>query len=190
MTPGERTVHTVCSHAQLGRWMGSGTGGAARARAIRQLAIFGSIGVVSTVAYLGIYAGLRTMTSAAIANALALVVTAVGNTAANRRLTFDVRGPAGLARDPLAGLLAFGLALAITSGSIATLGAVAPRAGRGIELAILVVANAAATVLRFLVLRRSIGSPRVSVTTPLAASPTEQTRETGRIARPRHLREA
>ena len=126
---------------------------ASRGGAVRQLASFGAIGVASTVAYVALYALLREAVPAGAANAIALVVTAVGNTAANRWLTFGVRGRDGLARDHAAGILALGAALAITSSGLVVLNAVAPRHGRLSEVVVLVSANAAATVVRFLLLR-------------------------------------
>jgi putative flippase GtrA len=117
---------------------------------------FAAIGVVSTAAYVGLYAALRNVSPAAAANALALVITAVGNTAANRRLTFDVRGRVGLARHHAAGLVALAVALALTSVSLVTLDVVAPHRGRLTEIAVLVAANAAATLVRFLLLRLAI----------------------------------
>ena len=120
---------------------------------MREALTFGAIGVVSTIAYAVLYTYLRGAVPAPAANAIALVVTAVGNTAANRRLTFGVRGRASMLRDQVAGLVAFGIALALTSVSIAGLGVVAPGAGRGVELAVLIAANAAATGMRFLLLR-------------------------------------
>jgi putative flippase GtrA len=93
------------------------------------------------------------------ANAVALVVTAIGNTAANRRLTFGVRGRRSLVRDQAAGLVAFAIALALTTGAIALLGWLAPNASRITELAALVVANALVTVVRFLLLRSLIAAP-------------------------------
>jgi putative flippase GtrA len=127
---------------------------------IRQLASFGAIGVVSTVAYVLLYAWLREATPAGIANALALVITAVGNTAANRWLTFGVRGRAGLARDHAAGLLALGAALVITSASLVILSAVMPGHSRTAEITILVFANAVATLVRFVLLRLAINRDR------------------------------
>ena len=53
------------------------------------------MGVASTVAYLALYVLLRAVLPAVAANALALLVTAVANTAANRRFTFEVAGRAG-----------------------------------------------------------------------------------------------
>jgi putative flippase GtrA len=121
-----------------------------------QLARFGAIGVVSTLAYIALYALLREVLPATGANAIALVVTALANTAANRRITFGVRGTERMLRDQLAGLAAFGIALAITTGSIELLHGLAPAASRAVEIAVLVVANAVATAVRFLVLRGSI----------------------------------
>jgi len=104
--------------------------------ALRQAGTFAAIGVVSTLAYVALYALLRPAVPAELANAAALLATAIGNTAANRRLTFSIRGRAGLARDHAAGLLALGAALAITSASLAVLQVAAPGAppvnrGRG-----------------------------------------------------------
>lgn len=87
----------------------------------RQAGRFAVIGVVSTLAYVVLYGLLRSVEPAAVANALALVATTIGNTAANRRLTFGVRGRGALVHDHLAGLAAFGVALLITTGSIALL---------------------------------------------------------------------
>jgi putative flippase GtrA len=123
---------------------------------LRQLASFGTIGVVSTAAYVIIYAWLRQAMPAAAANAVALLVTAVGNTAANRRLTFEVRGRTGLARDHAAGLLALGVALALTTAAVGALDLLAPNRGRTLEIAVLVLANLAATLARFALLRVAI----------------------------------
>ena len=122
----------------------------------RQLVSFGAIGAASTLAYVALYALIREVASSAPANAVALLITAVANTAANRRLTFEVRDSRGLARDHAAGLLALAVALAITSVSLAALPIVAPRHGRLTEIAVLVAANAAATLVRFLLLRLAI----------------------------------
>ena len=137
-----------------------------RGRELRQVGTFAAIGVVSTLAYVALYALLRPFVSAGIANVIALVATAIGNTAANRRLTFSVRDRAGMARDHAAGLLALGAALAITSASLSVLTVVAPGAPHAIEVVILVAANAAATLVRFLLLRLALdrGRPRGSRT--------------------------
>jgi putative flippase GtrA len=134
---------------------------AAGSRVLREVLSFGAIGVVSTLAYAVLYTLLRGAVAAPAANAIALVVTAVGNTAANRRLTFGVRGRGSMLHDQAAGLAAFGIALLLTTVSIAILDLAAPGAGRAVELLVLVAANAAATITRFVLLRTWIApSPR------------------------------
>ena len=63
-----------------------------------QLVRFAVIGLASTLAYLLLYVLLRGALGPFGANLVALVVTAVANTAANRRLTFGLRGRRGRAR--------------------------------------------------------------------------------------------
>jgi len=76
-----------------------------------------------------------------------------------------VHDRAGAVRDQVGGLVALGVALAITTFAVGILGAVAPAAGRLVELAVLVAANALATACRFLLLRRWIaGSSRATAT--------------------------
>ncbi len=128
---------------------------------VRELATFAAIGVASTIAYLALYSLFRAAASPPISNALALVVTAVGNTAANRRWTFDVRGSARLASDHAAGMAAFLIALAISSAGFVALQVVAPAAGRPVELAVLLSANVLATVARFMLLRSWFASRRL-----------------------------
>ena len=120
---------------------------------------FGAIGVVSTLSYLLLYLALRTTLPAQLANAVALLVTAIANTAANRRMTFGVRGRGSLLRHHLQGLGVFVAALAVTSLSLAALDAVAMTPSRTTELGVLVVANLAATVLRFVALRGWVFRP-------------------------------
>jgi len=120
---------------------------------VSQLVRFAVIGVASTVAYLLLYLLLGGALSAQWANALALVTTAVLNTAANRRLTFGVSGRAGRRRHQAQGLVVFGIGLALTSGSLALLQGLAPNAGRLFEVTVLVAANVAATLVRFLLFR-------------------------------------
>jgi putative flippase GtrA len=119
----------------------------------RQLGGFLIVGALSTLAYLLLYAALRTVVPAQAANALALLLSALGNTAANRRLTFNVRGRRHALRHQAQGLAVFGIALALTSGSLAALHAATPHPSRTAELTVLVAANLAATLLRFLLFR-------------------------------------
>jgi putative flippase GtrA len=97
--------------------------------------------------------------AAQLANALALLVTAIANTMANRRLTFDIRGKTDAIRHQLQGLGIFAVALAVTSGSLAALHAISGRPARGVEIAVLISANLIATALRFVLLRRTFTPP-------------------------------
>src|SRR4051812_43669027 len=120
---------------------------------VAQLLRFAVIGVLSTLAYALLFLLLHPALGAQIANFTALLLTAIANTAANRRITFGIRGSTGAAAHHAQGLVVFGLGLALTSGSLAVLHTVAPGASRTAELLLLVVANAVATLLRFVLFR-------------------------------------
>jgi putative flippase GtrA len=126
----------------------------------RQLPSFAVIGVVSTLAQLVLFVLLRTVTGPLWANALSLVITTVGNTAANRRFTFGVTGTERAFRQQLEGGLAFLLGLALSSGGLALLHATVPGASRTVEVLALVTANGVATLVRFLLMRAWIFHPR------------------------------
>ncbi|MEU7064155.1 glycosyltransferase [Streptomyces sp. NPDC046161] len=119
----------------------------------RQLLGFCAVGLLSTLLYLALYSAFRTVFGPQAANAAALLLSAFANTAANRRLTFGVRGRARAVRHQAQGLVVFAVGLALTSGSLAALGAAAAHPGHSTELAVLITANLAATVLRFLLFR-------------------------------------
>ncbi|MEU1301789.1 glycosyltransferase [Streptomyces shenzhenensis] len=119
----------------------------------RQLVGFCVVGGLSTLFYLLLYSVFRQFAGSQVANALALLVSAVANTAANRRLTFGVRGRGGAVRHQAQGLVVFGIGLALTSGSLAALDAATSSPAHSTELAVLIAANLAATVLRFLLFR-------------------------------------
>jgi len=118
-----------------------------------QLARFAAIGATSTLGHLLLYAALSPALGAQAANALALLLCALANTAANRRLTFGHRGRGGALRHHGKGLVVFLIGLALTSGSLAALHHAAPSASHATDLAVLLAANLTATVLRFLLLR-------------------------------------
>ncbi len=112
-------------------------------------------GSLSTLAYAGAVprapSGVRI---GQVANAAALLVTAVGNTAANRRFTFAIRERVGRVRHQLQGLAGVRPGTR-TDGRRprARLGRADRPASRSAELAVLIGANLLATVLRFVLLR-------------------------------------
>jgi putative flippase GtrA len=132
----------------------AGPGGGARRGASGELALqvasFAVVGIASTIAYVLLYLLLRGVMPAQAANAASLLVTAVANTAANRRLTFGISGRLHAARHQVKGLIAFGIGLVLTSGALAAL---PTHASRGLEVSVLVAANLVATVIRFVLYR-------------------------------------
>jgi putative flippase GtrA len=119
-----------------------------------QLLRFVAVGTVSTIAYVLLYLALRGVMGALGANALSLLATTAFNTALNRRFTFGVRGRQYAARDQARGLLAFAVALVLTSAALVVLTAASPAPSVGAEVTALVIANLLAAVLRFALYRR------------------------------------
>ena len=131
----------------------SAAAGPAQRRLAGQLARFILVGVASTAAYVLLYLLLRGVLPAQAANAISLLLTAVANTAVNRRVTFGIRGRQHAARHQLRGLIAFGIGLALTSAALAALHASVAQPGRAAELTVLVAANLTATLVRFILYR-------------------------------------
>jgi glycosyltransferase involved in cell wall biosynthesis len=127
--------------------------GIARLLAEARLIRFMAVGVVSTIAYALLYLLLRAPLGAEGANALALALTAVANTHANRRLTFGISGRAELVRQHAMGAFVYVLTLGLTSGALAVLHRLDPGPGRALELTVLVAAGICATVTRYMALR-------------------------------------
>ncbi|MEA2444183.1 MAG: hypothetical protein QOJ12_1475 [Thermoleophilales bacterium] len=127
--------------------------GIARLFAASPVVRFMGIGVLSTLAYALIYLGLRGPLGPGVANAVALAVTAVANTAANRLVTFGVRGRTGLLPQTAMGVAVYVLTLAMTSGALLVLHGIDANPARAVEVAVLVPASAAATVTRYVALR-------------------------------------
>jgi putative flippase GtrA len=145
--------------AQFGRGPLVSTVPGVPARLSRQVLRFAAIGIASTLGYLLLYLLLRAPVGAQGANLVALLITAVANTGANRRLTFGITGSRHAARSQVEGLLVFGLGLLLTSGALGILHSRYPHPARVTELAALVAANLLATVLRFLAYRVWVFAP-------------------------------
>jgi putative flippase GtrA len=119
--------------------------GVARLLADGPVARFMGVGALSTLAYAVLFLALHPLVGAFGANAAALAITAVGNTAANRRLTFGIRGREAVIRHHLRGAAVFVLTLALTNLALAVT--------NGYELAVLVAATLTATVTRYIALK-------------------------------------
>lgn len=119
---------------------------------VGQLVRFCAVGIGSTLASALLYLLLRPL-GAQAANFLALAITAVLNTAVNRRFTFGVRGAQDRARHHLFGWGVFAFGWAVTAGSLLALHRWQPGASHPVELAVLVVSNLIATTVRFVGLR-------------------------------------
>jgi putative flippase GtrA len=123
---------------------------------------FALVGIASTVLYLLLFLALRAATTPLAANAAALALSAVFNTAANRRFTFGRRGRQSLMTHHVQGLAVFGLCLGLTTLALAALEGLAPGASKAVEVAVLVTANGAATLLRYWLLRLWVFGPRTA----------------------------
>jgi putative flippase GtrA len=126
--------------------------GVARLMAASPVTRFLGVGLLSTLAYALLFVALAGPLGSVPASSVALTLTAIANTAANRRLTFGVRGREGIVRQHLAGLAVFGVALALTNGALAVLHGVDPRPSRLLEASALVLASLCATVTRYVAL--------------------------------------
>ena len=119
------------------------------------------IGVLSTIAYALIYLGLRGIMSPGQANAISLAITAVANTAANRRWTFGLRGPDRMLRQYLMGGLVYLLTLGLTSGALVVMHGIDPDPARAVEVGTLILASIAATVTRYVALKTFVFTIRL-----------------------------
>ena len=108
---------------------------------------------MSTAEYVLLFLFFGTFLPSLAANALALALAAIANTAVNRRLTFGVRGEVDRFRPQAHGFAIFLAGLGLTGGALALLHVTAPNATTTAELVVLVSANIGATFLRFLLFR-------------------------------------
>jgi putative flippase GtrA len=134
--------------------------GVARLMLASPVARFMGVGLVSTVAYALLYLLLRAPLGPGGSNAVALAVTAVANTQANRALTFGLRGRERLLRQHAMGAAVYVLTLGLTAGAMAVLHDLDAASSRLLEVAVLVAASICATVTRFVALRTWVFAQR------------------------------
>ncbi|MGH9017886.1 MAG: glycosyltransferase [Acidimicrobiales bacterium] len=136
------------------------------------LATFARIGVASTVAYLVLFLCLSGSLGRFVANVVALAVCTAVNTAVHRRHT-SARGGEPVRRNVvLGGLTAFSTSVAATSAALG-LAALARLASIVAVVALLVAANGAAALVRFVLLRSwMLRSGRASRHAQRGADPT------------------
>jgi glycosyltransferase involved in cell wall biosynthesis len=125
----------------------------------RQLPRFAAIGVVSTIAYILLYALLREGMSSFAANFFALAITMVGNTWANRRFTFQHTGSERAVRHFAESGVVFVVGLAVSSAALALLDGVVGSTGTAVELLILLASGVLATAVRFVLMRAWVFHP-------------------------------
>jgi putative flippase GtrA len=123
-----------------------------------QLARFAGVGLTSTIVFGLLFLVLSPVLGPVPADVVALALCALANTIANRRLTFDVRGGAGRLRDYVAGTALAALPLLLTLLVLAALSG----APTGVALLAITIANGAATMLRFVLLRRVVLGRRLA----------------------------
>lgn len=121
-----------------------------------QLVRFASVGLVSTLLFAVLFAAFYGPVGAVAAAVGALAISSVANTAANRRLTFAQRGRLGRRRHWSGAAALSLLPLALDLGALAVAAALDITSTIGLLVA-LTLANALATAVRFVGLRRSMG---------------------------------
>ncbi|GGB25663.1 hypothetical protein GCM10011492_14730 [Flexivirga endophytica] len=119
-----------------------------------QLGSFAVIGVASTVANVVLFYLLNLTMNAQVANALALVITTVVNTAANRHFTFGARSKEGAGRAQLQGLVLWLIMWSATALALFLLLQANPHASHTAQSVVQLAGNVVATVIRFVMLRR------------------------------------
>lgn len=148
---------TETRHTSLSRTLTSKhRKGILRYPVVRQLIRFTGVGIICTATSLALYALFRPWMGPQPANAAALIITSLMNTALNRRLTFKITGTRKRTRDHLNGLIVIAVALVITGGSLGVLHAFRPDASLTEDLWTTTLSGFFATAVRFTMLRHWI----------------------------------
>lgn len=118
-----------------------------------QLTRFALVGIASTALYSLLFLIFHVLMGPQWANFTALLISGVANIIVNRRLTFGLRDVSTVGIHLFQGLLVFLATWALTSGALLVASSLSPGLSSWDALIILTVANAVATVLRFVVFR-------------------------------------
>lgn len=118
---------------------------------LRRLVLFGLIGFLATVITLVLYTVLRTWWPPLAANLVAVTLSTLFNTEANRRATFRDRSRS-LVLVHAQSFVVFALYCGFTSSALLVLHAVTGSPARWVELAVLLAASAVGTIGRFVLL--------------------------------------
>ncbi len=132
---------------------------ARRRPTVEQLVRFVSIGAVSTVLFAVLFLLLRGQVGAVAADVVALAVCTVVNTAANRRLTFDMHGRTRRVSHQIRGLAAAVLPLGLNLVALGVAG-LAGVHGAWPLVIVLTLANAVASMAKFVLLQHWVFSTR------------------------------
>lgn len=128
---------------------------------MRRLVLFCLVGFVATVMTLTLYTVFRTWWPPLAANLVAVLLSTLFNTEANRRLTF--RSPGRIPSPALVhvqSFVVFGLYCGFTSSALLVLPAVADHPPRWLELVVLLAASAVGTLGRFALLSTWVFRPQ------------------------------
>ena len=136
-----------------------------------QLLRFAGVGLISTLGYLFLFIAWRPLAGTYGANLLALAICTLFNTAVHKELSRGADG--ALRRGRFIGVVAGLLAISATLTTLALLGAqVLAPSSFPLALVAVTVANGAAAVLRFAILRSWVFRPRtLTSSTSLEATP-------------------
>lgn len=115
---------------------------------------FALVGVASTVLYTVLFMLLDMRLNHHVANVTALLICTVLNTWVNQRFTFDASGHSGGRAAHVQSLAILAVTLAVTTAALALEHHLWPGAGTALDTVTVTVANALATVVRFLTFRR------------------------------------
>jgi putative flippase GtrA len=137
---------------------------------LRSLAMFAAVGFAATLITLALYTVFRTWWPPLAANLVAVTMSTLFNTEANRRLTFRTR-PRSLAIAHAQAFLVSGLYLGFTSGALLVLAAIVTTPPRWTELLVLLAASVLGTLGRFVLLSAWVFRPRPVLKMPVSQLP-------------------